>query len=415
MRTVVLLVIWGHICLAAGAAEPAAKTPPFSPLFDGKSFAGWEGNLQVFRIQDGAIVGGQMDKPVPRNEYLCTTKTYRDFELRLKFRLRGENVNAGVQFRSERIPGSNEMIGYQADMGQHYWGCLYDERRHKLLAGPTKEEQEKLIHRDDWNDYVIHAEGLHVQLWLNGHKTVDYTEPDTTIPQVGVFGLQIHQGAASEAWYKDLTIQVLPMLTQPGDRTALDRTVQSVIDDVDKTCRATTVYMIGPEKGRRLAELVRQKKPKLVVECGTAIGYSGLWIVRELKAAGHGKLITIEIDAARSKQARENFRRAGLDDVVDARVGDARKLVREIEEPVDFLFIDCDYSNYTPCLAGIEDRLADGAVVVADNVGIGAAGMKDYLDHVRSKYSSKTEWVDMDLPWGKRDAMEVTTVRKKGP
>ena len=152
MRTVVLLVIWGHVCLAAGAAEPAAKMPPSSPLFDGRSFDGWEGNLQAFRIQDGAIVGGQLDKPVPRNEYHCTTKVYRDFELRLKFRLRGENVNGGVQFRSERVPGTSEMIGYQADMGQHYWGCLYDERRHKLLTGPTKEEQQKLIRRDDWND-----------------------------------------------------------------------------------------------------------------------------------------------------------------------------------------------------------------------------------------------------------------------
>ena len=191
------------------AADLVAEAPPFSPLFDGKSSAGWEGNFQVFRVQDGAIVGGQLDKPVPRNEYLCTTKVYRDFELRLKFRLRGENVNAGVQFRSERVPGSNEMIGYQADMGQHYWGCLYDERRHRLLAGPTKEEQAKLIRRDDWNDYVIRAEGRHVQLWLNGQQTVDYTERDTTIPQEGVFGLQIHQGAASEAWYKELTIQIL--------------------------------------------------------------------------------------------------------------------------------------------------------------------------------------------------------------
>jgi hypothetical protein len=215
MRIAATLIIWMLICLPAVGADPAAKTPPLSPLFDGKSFAAWEGNLQVFRIQDGAIVGGQLDKPVPRNEYLCTTKDYRDFELRLKFRLRGENVNAGVQFRSQRVPGTSEMIGYQADMGQHYWGCLYDERRHKLLTGPTKEEQEKLIRRNDWNEYVIRAEGRHVQLWLNGQRTVDYREPDTTIPQEGVFGLQIHQGAASEAWYKDITIQVLSDKPQP--------------------------------------------------------------------------------------------------------------------------------------------------------------------------------------------------------
>ena len=57
---------------------------------------------------------------------------------------------------------------------------------------------------------MILAEGRHVQLWLNGHKTVDYTEPDVTIPQEGVFGLQIHQGTAAEAWYKDIRIRVIP-------------------------------------------------------------------------------------------------------------------------------------------------------------------------------------------------------------
>lgn len=198
-----------------------------------------------------------------------------------------------------------------------------------------------------------------------------------------------------------------------GDYATTNRRVQAVIDEVDKTCRDKTVYMLGPEKAKRLAELVRQKKPKVVVECGTAIGYSGLWIAAELKAVAQGKLITIEIDEDRSRQACEHFRRAGLEDIVDARVGDARKVVREIKEPVDFLFIDCNYSNYQPCLTGIEDQLTDGAVIVADNVGIGAYGMKDYLDHVRSKYNSKTEWFDIDLPWGNRDAMEITIVEKK--
>ncbi|MBI5397113.1 MAG: DUF1080 domain-containing protein [Verrucomicrobia bacterium] len=188
------------------AAEPA--TPEWKPLFDGKSFAGWEGSRELFRIQDGAVVGGWLDKPVPRNEYLCTTNTFRDFELRLKFKLVGTNVNAGVQFRSERVPGTTEMIGYQADMGQKWWGCLYDERRHKLLAGPSPDEQKKIIRPNDWNEYRILCEGRHVQFWLNGHKTVDYVEPDASIPQVGVFGLQIHKGAPSEAWYKDIVIRV---------------------------------------------------------------------------------------------------------------------------------------------------------------------------------------------------------------
>lgn len=209
MQTVSSLVLCFLGLLTLVPNGLAAETSP-SRLFDGKTFAGWEGDLELFRIEDGAVVGGHLNKSVPRNEYLCTTRNYRNFELRLKFRLKGENVNAGVQFRSERVPGSREMIGYQADMGQHYWGCLYDERRHKLLAGPPKEEQEKLIRRDGWNDYVIRAEGPRIQLWLNGHQTVDYTEPDASIPQEGVFGLQIHKGPPSEAWYKDIAIKVLP-------------------------------------------------------------------------------------------------------------------------------------------------------------------------------------------------------------
>ena len=80
---------------------------------------------------------GSLDQPVPRNEFLCTEKEYRDFELRLKVRLLGETgrANAGIQIRSRRIPNHHDMIGYQADLGQDYWGALYDEsRRRTVLA-----------------------------------------------------------------------------------------------------------------------------------------------------------------------------------------------------------------------------------------------------------------------------------------
>lgn len=204
---------------------------------------------------------------------------------------------------------------------------------------------------------------------------------------------------------------------EPGeeqtDRAEIDKKVQPVIDAVDKQCRERTVYMIGPEKGRRLAELVRERKPRLAVECGTAIGYSGMWIARELKALGEGKLITIEIDEQRAKEAQRNFERAGLSDLVDSRVGDARKLLKEIEGPVDFLFIDCNFENYSPCFAAIEPRLSPKALVVADNVGVGAASMADFLEHVRSTYRSRTQWFEMDLPWGKRDAMEIIQIGRE--
>lgn len=176
-------------------------------LFDGTTFTGWEGNLKVFRIEDGAIVGGSLKDKVERNEFLCTTREYGDFELRLKFMLLGEKANAGVQFRTKRIPDHHEVSGYQADIGDGYWGCLYDEsRRNKVLAGPDKAVAEKIVKKNEWNDYVIRAEGDRIQLWLNGTKTVDYTETDASIARSGVIALQIHGGPPSEAWYKDISI-----------------------------------------------------------------------------------------------------------------------------------------------------------------------------------------------------------------
>ena len=87
---------------------------------------------------------------------------------------------------------------------------MYDEsRRRKVLAGPAKELVAKAVKRGQWNDYVIRCEGKRIRLWINGHNTVDYTEPDDTIEQVGLIGLQIHSGAPSEAWYKDITIEEL--------------------------------------------------------------------------------------------------------------------------------------------------------------------------------------------------------------
>jgi hypothetical protein len=123
----------------------------------------------------------------------------------------GEKVNAGIQFRSERIPNDHEVIGYQADLGQNYWGALYDEsRRKKILATPDAAKLDKVLKRNDWNDYVIRAEGKRIRLEINGYQTVDYTEPDDQIKQTGVICLQIHSGPPSEAWYKNIIIEELP-------------------------------------------------------------------------------------------------------------------------------------------------------------------------------------------------------------
>lgn len=176
------------------------------PLFDGKSFNGWEGDQKIFRIQEGAIVGGSLASKIARNEFLCTTKSFADFELRLQVKLLGgDAANAGVQFRTKRIPDHHEVSGYQADMGTGWWGALYDEsRRKKILQGPDQARMKDIVKSGDWNEYVIRAEGPRIQLWLNGVRTVDYTENDPAIETTGVICLQIHGGPPSEAWYKDV-------------------------------------------------------------------------------------------------------------------------------------------------------------------------------------------------------------------
>jgi len=191
-------------------SSPVSASDPIV-LFDGKSFQGWEGDTQKsFRIQDGAIVGGSLQEKISHNEFLCTKQSYSNFELRLQFKVLG--ANAGVQIRSQRIPNHYEVKGYQADLGDpEFWGCLYDEsRRNRTLVKSNLAELNKVLRRNDWNDYRIRCEGKRIRLWINGYQTVDYREPDDTIEQSGIVGLQIHGGPPSEALYKNIVIEELP-------------------------------------------------------------------------------------------------------------------------------------------------------------------------------------------------------------
>ena len=206
----ILVSLLAVVALSSSPLQPPA-TAGAVPIFDGKSFAGWEGNLKIFRVEDNAIVGGSLEEKVARNEFLCTTTSYGDFELRLKVKLvGGDAANAGIQFRTRRIPDNHEVAGYQADMGTGWWGALYDEsRRNKVLTGPDQAKMKTVVKSGGWNDYVIRAKGKRIQLWVNGVQTVDYTEEDPKIESSGVICPQIHAGPPSEAWYKDITIQRL--------------------------------------------------------------------------------------------------------------------------------------------------------------------------------------------------------------
>jgi hypothetical protein len=183
-------------------------------LFDGRTFRGWEGDTtSTWRIRDGALVGGSLNKQVPHNDFLCTTRSYTNFELTLQWKLVGTGfVNGGVQVRSQRLTDpAYEMTGYQADLGKGYWGSLYDEsRRNKTLVAPDSSLIKRLLRPNDWNDYRIRCEGPRIRLWLNGRQTVDYVEQDSKIPQSGLIGLQIHGGGKAEASYKNIVLRELP-------------------------------------------------------------------------------------------------------------------------------------------------------------------------------------------------------------
>ncbi|NNE92033.1 MAG: DUF1080 domain-containing protein [Verrucomicrobiales bacterium] len=193
---------------------PAQSSSP-APLFDGKSLDGWVSNKGIWRVEDGAITAGSYEKKFPRNEFICTEKTYANFDLTLKIKCSGDlktgQVNSGIQIRSARLPNGG-VAGYQVDCGKGWFGKIYDEHRRRLIY-PEPLNEEKLLEAVDtfgWNEYRILAEGPRIQVWINGVKASDYTEKNPDIPLNGVIAPQIHKGGHVVVQFKDVKIKELP-------------------------------------------------------------------------------------------------------------------------------------------------------------------------------------------------------------
>ncbi len=190
------------------AGLPAAEEG-FTPLFNGKNLDGWEVDTPgVWQARKGVIVGKHGG--LKYNDFLRTQKQYENFILKLEFRLVDGVGNSGIQFRSKPASIPHEVSGYQADIGEKYWGALYDEsRRNKVLVAPAPELLANLK-KDGWNEYVIRAEGWRIKLELNGIQTVDLLETDTTIDRKGFIALQVHSGPGIEVQFRNLRIRELP-------------------------------------------------------------------------------------------------------------------------------------------------------------------------------------------------------------
>ena len=187
----------------------------FRSLFDGKSLAGWEGKPDFFRVEDSCIVAGHLVRRIPQNEFLVTEQSWENCEFIFEARLLGPGSNAGVQFWSQRLPGSNEMIGYQCDIGAFkkglLWGWLYDEsrRNHFLTSASQDKMQECVTPKGEWNKLRVKAYTPRIQIWLNEHLISGFEEMDASISQSGHIGLQIHSGPPLECWFREIKIRKL--------------------------------------------------------------------------------------------------------------------------------------------------------------------------------------------------------------
>lgn len=139
---------------------------------------------------------------------------------------------------------------------------------------------------------------------------------------------------------------------------------------------------VSYKDGKFLYNLIIKNNYRRALEIGTSTGHSAIWIAWALSKTG-GKLMTIEIDEGRYKRALKNFKEAGVEDFIDARLADAHQLVKELKGPFDFVFSDADKEWYTQYFKDVDPKLVKGGCFTAHNVTDSFGGIKKFLDYVR--------------------------------
>ncbi len=176
----------------------------------------------------------------------------------------------------------------------------------------------------------------------------------------------------------------IPSYSQTVEKErVMDEKVRKFLDKMKNRWRDLNV----PEQdGKILYEIIVQNKYKKALEVGTSTGHSGIWIAWALSKTG-GKLITIEIDEGRRREALSNFKEAGLSDTIDSRLANAHQLVNELPGPFDFVFIDADKDWYTNYARALIPKLEPGGCMTAHNVEEGRFGMRgtrEYYEYMKS-------------------------------
>jgi hypothetical protein len=183
---------------------PMVATPETVALFfNGKDLANWNGTPEVWRVEQGEIIGASQ-AGLKQNDFLKSEFVLEDFRLVFKVKLTPNNANSGVQFRSESFEG-HEMKGPQADIGAGWWGKLYEENGRGLLADKPGDA---FVKPGDWNTYEILAVGGKIRTAINGNVCTDVD--DAKVARRGIVGLQVHSGGPAEVRFKEFELELNP-------------------------------------------------------------------------------------------------------------------------------------------------------------------------------------------------------------
>jgi caffeoyl-CoA O-methyltransferase len=164
-----------------------------------------------------------------------------------------------------------------------------------------------------------------------------------------------------------------------------EKKILSVLEDMDRN-QSRGMMNVPQEDGRILRLLTEAVGAKHVVEIGTSNGYSGIWFCLALRTTG-GKLTTHDIDEGRASLARENFKRAGVDNMVTLVMGDAHETVTRIKEPIDVLFIDADKEGYPDYLKKLLPLVRPGGLILSHNIN--STG-QDYVNAITKNPNLET-------------------------
>lgn len=193
------------VLLASASLVSGAPARTATGAADFASPDNWEGLKEFWALKNSEIVGSTYPDGGKFNTFLCSKQKYTDFELKFQVRMKGKgwNGNSGVQIRSKIAnPKTLAVAGPQADMGDGYWGSLYGELFGGMMKEANRSEVNKVLKKDDFNDYSIKCVGKHVTIKINGVTSVD--EDFAKMPDEGIIAWQLHAGGPMEVTFRNI-------------------------------------------------------------------------------------------------------------------------------------------------------------------------------------------------------------------